>query len=437
VFAPKQISTVFFIGVTGTGLFTPGQTAFGVKPAGQTFGAVTSTPSNLGFGQTTMFGGASAANAKPSPFGGTTFGSSGFGTTPSFGTATGGMGTGAPGSLFGNTSIGAPSTSMSFGTTQPTTGTSSSQLPIHQYILTLSEISQSSDHPLFRKMLEPSGKPLRMNTVERISFINCFIAFSGKTEELIKSSARTSLSNGAAPTPPQYRISPLPSNKIRTKALLNGSSTGGGRRSIFEGLSDEEEGEENGAGSEAKTDFFVPRRSVKKLQLKAISLDTTVDTDNKPDDDAEPIKSAPLITPSEERPVVLDSRPDLRVREELDDSLTVLKIRRPTVAFLNQSAMLERSSMLDETGLGEGEVTVAEEISETVEEEIVPPHPAGIVLRRCGYSTMPTMEDLAIKGLDENGKCIITSFSIIRQGYGRIFFEGPLDVANLNLDEIG
>jgi nuclear pore complex protein Nup98-Nup96 len=47
------------------------------------------------------------------------------------------------------------------------------------------------------------------------------------------------------------------------------------------------------------------------------------------------------------------------------------------------------------------------------------------------------MEELAIKGLDENGKCVVTSFSIIRQGYGRIFFEGPLDVANLNLDEIG
>ena len=47
------------------------------------------------------------------------------------------------------------------------------------------------------------------------------------------------------------------------------------------------------------------------------------------------------------------------------------------------------------------------------------------------------MEELAIKGLDENGKCIITSFSIIRKGYGQIFFEGPLDVSNLNLDEIG
>jgi hypothetical protein len=154
-------------------------------------------------------------------------------------------------------------------------------------------------------------------------------------------------------------------------------------------------------------------------------------------DVAEPIKAAPPITPTEERPALPDSRPDHRMREELDDSLTVLKIRRPTVAFFNQSTVLERSAMLDETGVGEGEVTVAEEISETAEEEIMPPHPAGIVLRRCGHTTIPTMEELAIKGLDENGKCIVTSFSIIRKGYGQIFFEGPLDVSNLNLDEIG
>jgi hypothetical protein len=29
------------------------------------------------------------------------------------------------------------------------------------------------------------------------------------------------------------------------------------------------------------------------------------------------------------------------------------------------------------------------------------------------------------------------SFTIIRQSYGKLFFEGPLDVSNVNLDEIG
>ena len=67
----------------------------------------------------------------------------------------------------------------------------------------------------------------------------------------------------------------------------------------------------------------------------------------------------------------------------------------------------------------------------------MPHHPVVIVLDRCGYSILPTMEELSVKGLDENGQCVIPSLTIIRQGYGKLFFEGPLDVSNLNLDEIG
>ncbi|KAK4017666.1 hypothetical protein OUZ56_033358 [Daphnia magna] len=49
---------------------------------------------------------------------------------------------------------------------------------------------------------------------------------------------------------------------------------------------------------------------------------------------------------------------------------------------------------------------------------------------------IPSLEELAKQGLDQNGECIVTSFTIIRQGYGKILFEGPLDVAHLNLDDI-
>lgn len=60
---------------------------------------------------------------------------------------------------------------------------------------------------------------------------------AGKREEIIKTTSRpAAVTNGTAATPPQYRISPRPSNKIRTKALLNGSATSTGRRSIFEGI---------------------------------------------------------------------------------------------------------------------------------------------------------------------------------------------------------
>lgn len=198
-------------------------------------------------------------------------------------------------------------------------------------------------------------------------------------------------------------------------------------------MSDEEENEET-SGAEQKTDFFVPRRSVKKLQLRTIALDAHNDSDVKEEADQSKIVSS--LSPADAELSETDARIDQR-NQELDDSLAVLKSRRPTAnVLLNQSSLLERSNMLDETGVGEGEVTVIEEANESVVEQH-PPHPIGIVLHRVGYYTIPSLDDLAAKSLDDEGKCVVDSFTVGRRGYGQIFFEGPLDVANLKLDEIG
>lgn len=39
--------------------------------------------------------------------------------------------------------------------------------------------------------------------------------------------------------------------------------------------------------------------------------------------------------------------------------------------------------------------------------------------------------------MDENGDCFVDDFTVGREGYGNIFFHGPINVANLNLDDIG
>jgi len=66
----------------------------------------------------------------------------------------------------------------------------------------------------------------------------------------------------------------------------------------------------------------------------------------------------------------------------------------------------------------------------------LPPHPAGIVLRRPGYYTLPSMEELA-EMVDEQKECYVDGYTIGREGYGSIFFPGMFSVADLNLDEIG
>lgn len=164
-----------FVGTGSTGLFgaPSASTPFGAKPAGQlSFGATTSTAPTLAFGQTStgsLFGGQQGATTAKPLFGGTTpsFGNSGFGTTTGF----------------GNTmSMGAPSTGSLFGASGTNAGTSNfggaptaagGQMPIHQYFKTLSEITQSSDHPIFRKLLEPNGTSfyIILNTVRCSNFL--------------------------------------------------------------------------------------------------------------------------------------------------------------------------------------------------------------------------------------------------------------------------
>lgn len=63
-------------------------------------------------------------------------------------------------------------------------------------------------------------------------------------------------------------------------------------------------------------------------------------------------------------------------------------------------------------------------------------HPTGITLRRAGYYTIPTLDELA--GLvDDQGRCIVDNFTVGRLNYGNIFYPDSFDVSGLNLDEIG
>lgn len=74
--------------------------------------------------------------------------------------------------------------------------------------------------------------------------------------------------------------------------------------------------------------------------------------------------------------------------------------------------------------------------SDEVGADEVVPHPAGIVLRRVGYYTIPSMEDLA-KLYETEGHCIVDNFTVGRYNYGNIFFPDRFNVAGINIDEIG
>lgn len=59
-----------------------------------------------------------------------------------------------------------------------------------------------------------------------------------------------------------------------------------------------------------------------------------------------------------------------------------------------------------------------------------------VILKRPGYYTIPPLNELK-SYLDGSGDCFIEDFTIGRESYGNVVFPGKINVAGLNLDEIG
>ncbi|KAG4074307.1 hypothetical protein HA402_008716 [Bradysia odoriphaga] len=65
----------------------------------------------------------------------------------------------------------------------------------------------------------------------------------------------------------------------------------------------------------------------------------------------------------------------------------------------------------------------------------VAPNAAGVILTRAKYYTIPPLDKLE-DFMNEDGSCIVPNFTIGRKGYGNVYFNEPIDLAGLNLDEL-
>ncbi|KAM9388581.1 nuclear pore complex protein Nup98-Nup96 [Phaethornis superciliosus] len=427
-------------GQTNTGFGVGGSTLFGNKPAG--FG--TTTTSAPSFGTTTgggLFG-----------FGANTAGNSLFGNKPATGTLGTGLGTGfgtalgaGQTSLFGNTQpklggtlgtgpFGAPgfntsTATLGFGAPQPAVAltdpnASAAQQAVLQQHLNSLTYSPFGDSPLFRNpMSDPKKKEERLKPTNPAA-------------------------QKALTTPTHYKLTPRPATRVRPKAL---QTAGSAKSQLFDGLDDDEPALSNGA--------FMPKKSIKKLVLKNLnssSLFSPVSRDN--EDLASPSEYPEngdrffLSVPPEEnhrqdgereeeeeqhevtrfytnpiaKPIPQTPENTLHTKHHnnLDDTIVALNMRaalRNGLEGSSEDASFQDDSLQDER----------EEETETVP----PLHPAGIVLSRAGYYTIPSLEELS-RLTTEHNECLVTDFTIGRRGYGSIYFEGEVNLTNLNLDDI-
>ncbi|CAB4060426.1 NUP98 [Lepeophtheirus salmonis] len=375
---------------TGGGLFSQ-------KPGGgSTFSFGAGQPTTTGFGAGTNAFGSSAGglfgNTQNKPGGlfgstpsvgtGTAFGAtSGFGGTSSFNLG------GAPGTAFGglgtNPGVGGM---QPFGANMANGGVGAgmNQAPsniIHQSLASLSA-NPYGENSLFKTMLQTSGK----------------------REEIIKpsnpSTQKTINSESA-----HHKLSPHRNVKAKAKPLLGS----GNKSSIF-------------------------------LKPKNASLNTpqhsniAASTNDGGEDENGLSLTMPLSKSSQEAsfamsPIVSNSN-NVSI---VDESFTALNTRNKNRKNLDASVFEDVAGNSVPTSVTTDDEGFARDGSPQGQDSS--PHPAGIVLNRNGYYTIPAMSELGSL-VDGDGNCFIEGFTIGRNGYGNIYFPGVMNIVGMNFDEI-
>ncbi|KAH8040780.1 hypothetical protein HPB51_012950 [Rhipicephalus microplus] len=258
---------------------------------------------------------------------------------------------------------------------------------------------------------------------------------TNKREELLKP---TNPAAQQALLASHYKVSPVPAPKLRPKPV---GAQAGKTSSLFEGLEDEED----------IIEPFTPRQSVKTLIIKpkdtpdklsastllaSPPLATNRSSTPITQSSSSPSSRTPLAVPAKDSGLVDGASvylassepsftaPTVQVEkpvsnlQSLDDAVSSLEVRGRKLRFMSSSESLDDSSQAD-----------------PAPDPAKPPHPAGIVLTRPGYFTVPSMDELASM-VGPDGHCIVENFCVAREGYGNVYFSGRMDVARLNLDEI-
>ncbi|XP_068025345.1 nuclear pore complex protein Nup98-Nup96-like [Melanerpes formicivorus] len=403
-----------------TGLFGASQAA---QPGGP-FGAPSSTSAATGFGAGSRLLGQSFGAGtstlfvnKPAGFGTTTTSAPSFGTTTSSSKVLAAPGAGQK-SLFGSTQttlgvtqgtggFGTPGSStaiapLGFGAPQPAVDPNASaaqQALLQQYLFSLMH-SPFGDSPLFRNPLP------------------------GPTKEEERLAATNPAAQKALKTHSPYKLSPRPEPRVRPNVL----QSAGYAKSLCGGLEEDDEPVLHGGA-------FMPRKSIKRLVLKNLKSIRLFSPGNHEKEDV----ASPLECPEKR-----DGQDNEQEEEEEEDHHQVIQLY--TNPIVKPTPQTPESTVQDSlVSLSTGLEGCSEEASfpdaplqEECKEQPEPGHhhhPAGITLTRNGYYTIPSLEDLA--GLtNDSSECVVTNFTIGRRGYGSIYFEGEVNLTNLNLDEI-
>jgi len=365
----------------GANLTTSNQGTFNFNPT------TTSTGTNLFSNSSSIFNNNASANAGvkapmfnfPSqPLGTSTSLNTGLGTT--FGTGTNLFGTGTT-NLFGtqNTTGSLFSNPIQTNQTQvPTMSLQQSvqaQSPTSELLLGRLQVIPYGDSPLFQNNLNSSTTPS--------------LKFSTDPKTLY-----------------QYRVSAKSSSnhKVKRSTSTNQMNTS----LLFDGLE-----EENLDDKKTAFDLFVPRRNIKRLVLKP--KDSSLNTH-----DLDSPANASLVEKS------LSPEAKENIASTMNEYFNH-KLFRATEDSQQSIAKTSSSSFEKED---EDSFLLSPSSSSSA------PLKCGVILTKAEYYTIPSLDQLDNYYDSESNTCIVPNFTVGREGYGSVYWKGPVDIQGLNLNEI-
>lgn len=246
--------------------------------------------------------------------------------------------------------------------------------------------------------------------------------------------------SGSSLGPLKFTTDPKTINHFKINAKTNvklnkppSSEKSGSNSVLFDGLDDNTDD-----NLKCAIDVFLPKKSVKKLDLKPSSHLSEGDAEHSTDSPLfERTRSGANSRSFRENTLDSGSASNSRHIRFAEDTFPASDANGSYVSNLSPMTNSRSDlSSLQNSSLNRSSLTPQSPLNSHAPNRSFANPKSGIINTRPEYRIKPSLDEIERRYNSENDSCYVDSFLIERPNYGSILFESPLDVKGLNLDEI-
>lgn len=211
--------------------------------------------------------------------------------------------------------------------------------------------------------------------------------------------------------------------QVKTQAIRR-TRTANKSGVLFEQIEDEDS-----EGRIPTGDLFLPKKNVKKLVLKSRSSESNIGSPAISQNDQSSRLDSSLLNSTPGGATNVQSPPSNNsISDQVDNTVFELVRQRSSTTLPDSASRPNLNLSIDSLPSGQDEPSILGTPVNTLK--------CGLILSRSDYYTLPPLEEIDSFFNEQDKTCILESFTIGRTGWGAIHWQGPIDVAGLNLDEL-